>query len=110
MAGFKKLNMKRISFIFLLLAGLFAHAQQVTKTVAADGSGDYKTVQAAFDAIPYNNKKPITIVIGEGIYKEKLLLDSTKNFVTVIGANKFTSIPEHRGVLKYWRIILQPAI
>ena len=74
----------------------------VQKTVAADGSGDYKTVQAAFDAVPYNNKNPITIIIGQGIYKEKLLLDSTKNFVTLIGSDKFTTIltyNDHTGKL-----------
>jgi pectinesterase len=72
------------------------------KTVAADGSGDYKTVQAAFDAIPYHNVKPISIIIGVGVYKEKVLLDSTKNFVTLIGANKFTTIityDDHTGKL-----------
>jgi pectinesterase len=74
----------------------------VQKTVAKDGSGDYRTVQEAFDAIPYNNKKPITIIIGEGIYKEKLLLDSTKNFVTLTGADKFNTIltyNDHTGKL-----------
>jgi pectinesterase len=74
----------------------------IQKTVAKDGSGDYRTVQEAFNAIPYNNKKPVTIIIGEGIYKEKLLLDSTKNFVTLIGANKFTTIltyDDHTGKL-----------
>ncbi len=76
--------------------------QPIQKTVAKDGSGDYRTVQEAFNAVPYNNKKPITIIIGEGIYKEKLLLDSTKNFVTLIGGNKFKTIltyDDHTGKL-----------
>jgi len=100
MAGFKKLNMKKISFVFLLSAGLVANAQRTTITVAADGSGDYKTVQEAFDAVPCNNKKPVTIIIGQGIYKEKLFLDSTRNFVTLIGSGKFNTIltyDDHTG-------------
>lgn len=75
--------MKKIASAFFLFVVLHASAQlprPIKKTVAQDGSGDYKTVQAAFDAVPYNNKKPITIMVREGIYKEKLLLDSTKNF------------------------------
>lgn len=68
--------------------------------VAKDGSGNYKTVQQALDAITLNNKKPITIFIKNGIYKEKLHLDSSKNFVTVIGEDKFKTIltyDDHTG-------------
>lgn len=71
-------------------------------TVAQDGSGDYRTVQAAFDAIPYNNKKPVSILIKEGVYKEKLLLDSGKNFVTITGAHRYNTIltyDDHTGKL-----------
>jgi len=95
--------MKKIAlFIILGIIVLQSPAQRIQKTVAKDGSGDYKTVQEAFNAVPYNNKKPITIIVGEGIYKEKLLLDSTKNFVTLIGADKFTTIltyDDHTGKL-----------
>ena len=68
--------------------------------VAKDGSGNYKTVQQALDAITLNNKKPITIFIKNGIYKEKLHLDSTKNFITLIGEDKFNTIltyDDHTG-------------
>ena len=44
--------------------------------VAQDGSGDYKAVQAAINAVPVNNKNPIAIIIKKGIYKEKILVDS----------------------------------
>lgn len=69
-------------------------------TVAKDGSGDYTTVQAALNAVPLNNKNPLTIFIKNGIYKEKLLLDSAKNFVTIIGEDKFNTIltyDDHTG-------------
>ncbi|HMU09284.1 MAG TPA: pectinesterase family protein [Ferruginibacter sp.] len=92
--------MKRTASVFLILVTVQSMAQRIQKTVAQDGSGDYKTVQEALNAIPYHNKKPITIIIGEGIYKEKLFLDSTKNFVTLVGANKFTTIltyDDHTG-------------
>ena len=61
-------------------------------TVAQDGSGHYKTVQAALDAVPPDNKHPQVIYIRNGVYKEKLFLDSTKKFVTLIGEDKFKTI------------------
>ncbi|MDP4261712.1 MAG: pectinesterase family protein [Bacteroidota bacterium] len=69
-------------------------------TVARDGSGNYTNVQAAFDAIPLNNKEPVTVYIKNGIYKEKLHLDSSKNFVTLMGEDKSGTIltyDDHTG-------------
>lgn len=70
--------------------------------VAQDGSGDFKTIQEAFNTIPPDNEKWITIYIRNGTYKEKLLLDSTKKFVTLIGEDKFKTIltyNDHTGKL-----------
>ncbi|HEY4065021.1 MAG TPA: pectate lyase [Puia sp.] len=58
-------------------------------TVAADGSGDFRSVQAAFDAI---KKGPITIYIKNGLYREKLHLDSTKDDVTLLGEDSLRTI------------------
>lgn len=52
--------------LFLLLLALPALAQRQQITVAADGSGDYRTVQAAFDAVPDNNTTWLTINIKPG--------------------------------------------
>lgn len=68
--------------------------------VAQDGSGNYTTVQAALSGISMNNKKPVTIFIRNGVYKEKLCLDSSKNFVTLVGEDKFKTIltySDHTG-------------
>lgn len=67
-------------------------AQNKSITVAQDGSGNYTTVQAALDAIPLNNKKPVTVFIKNGVYKEKLHLDLSKNFVTLLGEDKFSTV------------------
>ena len=75
-------------------------SQEKKIIVSQDGSGNYASVQSAFNAIPQNNKKPITIFIKHGVYKEKLLLDATKNFVTLIGEDKFRTIltyDDHTG-------------
>jgi len=68
--------------------------------VAKDGSGHYTTVQDAFNAIPQNNTNPVTIYIRNGVYKEKLRLDSAKRFVTLLGEDKFNTIltyDDHTG-------------
>jgi pectinesterase len=80
----------------------FTAAAQTKIIVAHDGSGKYLTVQEALNHIPLNNKKPVTIYIRNGIYKEKLQLDSTKNFVSIIGEDKFKTIltyDDHTGTV-----------
>jgi pectinesterase len=70
--------------------------------VAADGSGNYKTVQQAFDAVPNDNKTPVTIFIKNGVYKEKLQLGSAKKMLTIIGEDKFNTIltyDDHTGTI-----------
>ena len=63
---------------FLLVLDAFSQSTKVV-TVAQDGSGDYTTVQAALNAVPSNNKTPFIIYIKNGVYKEKILLDSTED-------------------------------
>ncbi|HEY0676687.1 MAG TPA: pectinesterase family protein, partial [Chitinophagaceae bacterium] len=85
-----------IAFIF---SGLYLIGQKKWM-VSKDGNGQFTTVQAALDAVPKNNKEPIVIFIKEGVYKEKLHLDSTKNFVTLEGESKFNTIltySDHSG-------------
>ncbi len=69
----------------------FVTAQQVI-TVAKDGSGSYTTVQAALDAIPAGNDKPITVFVKNGVYKEVIIVDARKNFVTIKGEDKLQTI------------------
>ena len=73
-----------------------------TIVVAKNGSGQFTTVQAAFNSIPLNNKTPVTVFVKSGTYYEKLQLDSSKNFVTLIGEDKFNTIlayNDHTGKL-----------
>ncbi len=55
--------------------------------VAADGSGNFKTVQEAINAVPDFRKTTTTIFIKNGIYKEKLNLSASKQMVKMIGEN-----------------------
>ncbi|BBH66420.1 hypothetical protein ACTI_31050 [Actinoplanes sp. OR16] len=56
-----------------------------TFTVAADGTGKYKTVQAAIDAVAANNTSRQTITIKPGTYREIVTVPSNKPFITLKG-------------------------
>jgi len=91
--------MKAAITIILFLSCVSGYSQK-KYVVSADGSGNFKSVQQALDAVPFNNKKPITIFVKTGVYKEKLHLDSSKSFVTLIGEDKFNTIltfDDHTG-------------
>jgi pectinesterase len=77
--------MKKLLPVWLLLLSFVSFAQTKSFVVAQDGSGTYKTVQAALDAVPLNNQVPITILIKKGTYKEKLNLAKKQNFVKLLG-------------------------
>ena len=59
-----------LSLLIVLLLSTFAHADV---TVAADGSGDVRTVQAAIDKVPANNKRRFVIRIKAGTYVEQVV-------------------------------------
>jgi pectinesterase len=53
--------------------------------VAADGSGDHRTVQAAVDAIPAGGREPVVILIKPGVYKERIRVGRDKGPITFRG-------------------------
>ncbi|MCZ0988449.1 pectinesterase family protein [Streptomyces diastatochromogenes] len=56
-----------------------------TLTVAQDGSGQYRTVQAAVDAVPANNPSRVVIAVKPGTYRETVKVPANKPHVTVQG-------------------------
>lgn len=78
--------------LILLFFGISSSAFSQNYIVSQSGNGDFKTIQEALNAVSIINKKPIIIYIKNGIYKEKLHLDSTKSKVTLIGEDKFKTI------------------
>ena len=91
------------SLLLIIFCGLLAaqgFSQQKIMVVSPDGKSNFTSVQAAFDAVPKNNKRPVTILVKAGVYKEKLYLDSTKQHVTLSGEDKYTTIltyDDHTG-------------
>jgi pectin methylesterase-like acyl-CoA thioesterase len=56
-----------------------------TATVAADGTGRYRTIQAAVDAVPANNPSRTTITIKPGTYREIVTVPANKPYVSFEG-------------------------
>lgn len=54
-------------------------------TVALDGSGNFKTIKAAIDAVPKKNASRTVIYVKAGIYVEKVSLDKSKWNVMMYG-------------------------
>ncbi len=83
----------------MLLLCLVLHYAQAQKqhdfVVAQDGSGDFKTVQEAVDAVPDFRKNKTTIYIKNGVYKEKLVLAPSKTAVTLVGEDVKKTILTH---------------
>jgi unsaturated rhamnogalacturonyl hydrolase len=70
-------------------------------TVAQDGSGDFKTIQEAIDALPRDNPQYRTILIRNGVYREKVML--AKNHVTLVGEDRDKTRIEFAELRRNWR-------
>jgi pectinesterase len=81
------MNIRNSFLVLLLLFSKYLHAQQYEYVVAQDGSGNFKSVQEAINAVPDFRKKVTTIFIKSGTYKEKLILAGSKKMVKFIGEN-----------------------
>src|SRR6476659_4410805 len=76
--------------LFMLLGNLFSQTTNPQQykyifTVAKDGTGDYKYIQDAIDAMRVFPLAPITLYIKNGVYNEKIELPANNTDVTFIG-------------------------
>ncbi|GGR61086.1 hypothetical protein GCM10010282_62660 [Streptomyces roseolus] len=63
-----------------------AEAAAATLTVAKDGTGQYRTVQAAVDAVPAGNTGRVVISVKPGTYRETVSVPANKPHVTIQGS------------------------
>lgn len=90
--------MKKFILSLLLPAAVaVCRAQPVTRiykeiTVAQDGSGDFKTIQEAVNAVRDLGAIQVPIHIKKGIYHEKLVIPSWKTHISLIGEDKENTI------------------
>ncbi|CAO2833660.1 unnamed protein product [Amaranthus hypochondriacus] len=54
-------------------------------------TGDSVTVQGAVDMVPYGNSRRVKIVILPGIYRERVVVPSSKPYISFIGVKNQTS-------------------
>jgi pectinesterase len=76
-------------FILSIFAINLAKAQTTpypkSFTVALDGSGDYRTIQEAINAVRDLSQQQVTIHIKKGIYHEKLVVPQWKSNIYLLG-------------------------
>ncbi|XP_031252298.1 putative pectinesterase 63 [Pistacia vera] len=94
-----KLNHTK-SPLYDILAAAEAHVKVIT--VKKDGSGDFKTVTDAIKSVPAGNSQRVVIKIGGGEYREKIIIDRSKKFITLYGdPNELTKIVYDGTATKY---------
>lgn len=80
--------------------------------VAADGTGDYTSVQQAIDAAPAGRTEPWLIFVKSGSYEESVTVPPDKPFIHLIGQDRANTVihrrlnvggkPETGKVEPYW--------
>ncbi len=76
----------------LSLGAVLAHAQGSPLVVAADGSGQFRTVQAAIEAAPSQSAVPVVILLKRGIYHEKVVVPATKPHLVLRGDDAASTV------------------
>lgn len=74
----------------LLLAQAVVYPKRFT--VAQDGSGDFKTIQQAVNAVRDLSQQRVSIYIKAGVYPEKLVIPSWKCNIELVGEDQNTTI------------------
>ncbi len=95
------LVIRQVIFFFFLSATLFGQKNaNYNFIVDASGKSQFKSVQAALNAIPAGNNKPYRIFIKNGFYKEVITVDASKSGISLIGESKdktILSFDNHAG-------------
>ncbi len=89
----KILQVILVSKLTLYLTVIYANQPNTYDyIVSANGKGDFKTLQIAFNTLPDSSTEPITVFIKNGVYKEKLVLPAGKTNIFLIGENNDNTI------------------
>jgi pectinesterase len=89
--------MKQIVVLMaFLFSAVWSMAQPATYpssfTVAQDGSGDFRTIQEAVNAVRDLSQQRVTIHIKNGVYHEKLVIPSWKTMIALVGESQDSTI------------------
>jgi len=94
-----------ISKVFLLILIISGNADYFAQekrfiTVAADGSGDFKTITAAIRSLPMFNYQRTEIYIKNGRYNEKIKID--QDYITLKGESREKTILQYSQLRTDW--------
>lgn len=81
------MNIKSILVLLFLGLSLSAQAGRKVYNAVVDikGHGDYRSVQAAIDAVPEQNLNQYLIYIKAGTYREHVFIPLGKDHISLIG-------------------------
>ncbi len=82
---FKKIASLVLGLFWCVVTNAQVQVVEQKFTVAQDGSGDYKTIQEAVNAVRDHSELKAIIRIKKGIYKEKLVIPAWKKNISLIG-------------------------
>ena len=77
--------MKKLDFFVLFIVGLLSFNQSVAQNFTPDiivdinGTGNFTSLQAAFNAVPPNSTKETIIYVKRGLYNQEKLIIPAKN-------------------------------
>jgi pectinesterase len=92
---------KKFTSILILIAFVQTVFAQQKITVATDGSGNFKTIQAAINSLPDSSVTSRTIFIKKGTYTEKLFIE--KNNIIFEGEERDKTIITQDIARDEWR-------
>ena len=88
-----------------LVSGNGQHNEKLGQTqflvVAQDGSGQFRTIQAALDTIGRDNDTLRTVLVKNGTYREKIFI--TPSHVAIVGEDRDKTVIEFAELRKNWR-------
>ncbi|MBX3298725.1 MAG: pectate lyase [Acidobacteria bacterium] len=79
------LTLLTTAWLSILVTAATGYAADIV--VAADGTGDTRSVQAAIDRVPQNNGKRFVIEVRPGVYREQVRIPANKPFISLIGSD-----------------------
>jgi pectinesterase len=80
-------------FVFTVLrVGAQPQTYPSSFTVAQDGTGNFRTIQEAINAVRDLSQQRVTIHIRNGVYHEKLVIPSWKTMIALVGESRDSTI------------------
>lgn len=93
-SSFCRLGLRKLLVLLVIAIGINASAANYKREIFVnpDGSGDFTTINACFDAIRAYMDYDVVVHIANGVYREKVVVPSWIKNVTFIGENPDSTI------------------